>query len=83
MFSGSRDRSRVDILHGDESIEEKSAYLLEELKSGRITVSDLMGPLYGVPNLTPSINIPPGSKVITHSLTHFLCHNFLLTHLTC
>ena len=68
MFSASRDRSRVDILHGDESIEEKSAYLLEELKSGRITMSDLMGPLYGVPNLTPSINIPPGPKVITRSL---------------
>ncbi len=65
MISTSRDRTRIDVLHGDESVEAKSAYLLEELKSGRLTVSDLMGPLYGVPNLTPSIVLPPGQKVIT------------------
>ena len=67
MNSTSRDRTRIDVLHGDESVEAKSAYLLEELKSGRLTVSDLMGPLYGVPNLTPSIVLPPGQKVIACS----------------
>ena len=63
MIPTSRDRSRIDVLHGDESVEARSAYLLEELKCGRLTVSDLMGPLYGVPNLTPSIVLPPGQKV--------------------
>lgn len=80
MFPTSRDRTRIDVLHRDESVEARSAYLLEELKSGRITVSDLMGPLYGVPNLTPAIVIPPGAKVATRSLipTNLLTHLCLI-----
>lgn len=53
---------RIDILGADESAEERSLYLLAQLKAGDITVSDLMGPLFGTPNLTPSVFIPPGEK---------------------
>ena len=58
-----RDRTRIDVLGPEHaSVEEKSIHLLEQLKIGKITVSDLMGPLYGQPNLTPAIVIPPGQK---------------------
>lgn len=57
-----RDRSRIDIIGAEESIEERSIELLKQLKDGKISISDLMGPLFGVPNLTPSINLPPGDK---------------------
>lgn len=58
-----QERTRIDILGAEESVESKSANLLEKLKNGEITVSDLMGPLYGAPSLTPEIYIPPGEKV--------------------
>ena len=58
----SRDRSRIDILGTEESVEGKSIYLFEKLKSGEITVGDLMGPLCHVPSLSPEIFIPPGEK---------------------
>ena len=64
----SRDRARIDVLGTEHaSIEEKSSHLLCQLKSGEITISDLMGPLYGQTNLTPAIIIPPGSKELSLS----------------
>lgn len=57
-----RDRTRIDVLGPEQSVEEKSIHLLKKLRNGEITVSDLMGPLYGQPNLTPAIVIPPGQK---------------------
>ena len=64
----SRDRARIDVLGTEHaSIEEKSTHLLCQLKSGEITISDLMGPLYGQTNLTPAIIIPPGSKELSLS----------------
>jgi hypothetical protein len=50
------------VLSPDESVEAKAIVLLEKLKRGEITVSDLMGPLCGQPGLTPAVNIPPGDK---------------------
>jgi len=55
-------RSRIDVIGPEESVESKSIELLEKLKRGEITISDLMGPLYGTPDLTPVYNIPPGDK---------------------
>ena len=37
---------------GDRSQEDLARQMLEDLKAGRITVSSLMGPLYGEMNLT-------------------------------
>jgi pyruvate/2-oxoglutarate dehydrogenase complex dihydrolipoamide dehydrogenase (E3) component len=77
------DRIRIDILNSDESIEEKSYHLLEKLKNGEITVSDLMGPLFCTPDQTPEINIPEGTKELypTAPESEFLPkdeHNILL-----
>eukprot|EP01035_Chromulina_nebulosa_P019347 gene19347-25212_t len=57
-----RNRVRIDVLGPEESVESKSIELLSKLKNGEITVSDLMGPLYGVPDRTPVYKIPPGDK---------------------
>lgn len=54
--------SRVDILGAGESIESRSLQLLDQLKSGEKTISDLMGPLHGIPNLTTEVNLPKGTK---------------------
>ena len=62
MSSFVSSRNRIDILGPDDSVESKSIELLEKLKAGEITISDLMGPLYGTPNLTPVYNIPPGEQ---------------------
>jgi len=50
------------VLGSEDSVESRSLYLLEQLRSGEISVSDLMGPLFGVPELTPTVNLPPGTK---------------------
>jgi pyruvate/2-oxoglutarate dehydrogenase complex dihydrolipoamide dehydrogenase (E3) component len=55
-------RARIDVLRHDETVEGRSIHLFEKLKRGEISVSDLMGPLSGTPNLTPTIVIPPGDK---------------------
>ena len=55
-------QARIDVIGADESVESKSLHLFKELKEGKITIDDLMGPLTGVANLTPSVNIPPGDK---------------------
>ena len=63
--SSPRDRTRIDVLGTEHaSVEEMSIHLLQKLKNGEITVSDLMGPLFGQANLTPEIVIPPGSKAL-------------------
>lgn len=57
--------ARIDLLRpDDESIEARSLHLLQQLRSGEITVSDLMGPLYGTPDLTPAILLPPGQQTL-------------------
>jgi len=60
----SRDRTRIDVLaSAEESVEGRALELLAQLNDGTITVSDLMGPLSGTPNLTPEVVIPRGDKV--------------------
>jgi hypothetical protein len=60
-----RDRTRIDVLGPEHaSVEEKSAYLFDELRAGRITVADLMGPCSGQKGLTPAITLPPGDKSV-------------------
>lgn len=54
--------ARIDHLREGEDVEGRSLYLLEELKAGRITVADLMGPVAHLPNLSAEITIPPGDK---------------------
>eukprot|EP01033_Poteriospumella_lacustris_P020055 gene20055-14623_t len=54
--------ARIDHLRDGEDVEGRSLYLLEELKAGRITVADLMGPVAHLPNLSAEITIPPGDK---------------------
>jgi hypothetical protein len=62
-FNTRGDRARIDVLGTEHaSIEEKSIHLLQKLKNGEIDISDLMGPLYGLPNLTPEFKIPPGER---------------------
>ena len=82
--------NRVDIFHNEhESVEEKSSYLLEQLKNGEINIADLMGPLSNIPNLTPIVTIPPGVKVYSNSaeaaefLPRECAHNVLLTEHIC
>lgn len=59
----SRGRTRIDLLGTEHaSVEEKSVHLLHMLKSGDITIADLMGPLYGRSGLTPDIQLPRGAK---------------------
>ena len=53
---------RIDVYGAGESVESRSLELLAQLKSGEITVGDLMGPLAGNPDLTPEIKLPPGKK---------------------
>jgi len=53
---------RIDVLGAEESVEGAAVGLLAKLHSGEISVSDLMGPLYGTPGLTPEIVIPRGDK---------------------
>lgn len=61
-FSQDRDRTRIDVISSDETVESRSLHLFEKLKNGEITVSDLMGPLYGYKERTPKFDIPPGQK---------------------
>lgn len=58
------DYSRIDVLREGETVEARSAFLLEELKSGRISVADLMGPIGNLANLSPDLYIPPGDKSV-------------------
>lgn len=58
-----RDRTRIDVARPDESVEAKSLELLSKLKNGEISVSDLMGPLFGLPDRTPNYVVPPGQKM--------------------
>ena len=50
--------------HPDESVEAEAVKVLNELKAGKISIGDILGPLYvkgsDMPN--PTINIPPGNK---------------------
>lgn len=46
----------------DEIVESRAAALFEKLKSGEITVSDLMGPLFGDQNLSSNLSMPAGEK---------------------
>ena len=54
--------TRIDVLGAEESVEGAAAGLLERLHRGELTVSDLMGPLFGTPDLTPAIFVPRGDK---------------------
>ena len=51
------------MLGAEESVETRAQGLLADLHEGKITVSDLMGPLFGTPELTPALFIPRGEKV--------------------
>jgi hypothetical protein len=61
---------RIDLYNSDEfhSIESFSMHLFDRLRSGDLTISDLMGPLYGkFTNLNPNLKINPGDKTPTSS----------------
>jgi len=53
---------RIDVLRAGESVEDRAAELFAQLGTGELTVSDLMGPLFGQPGLTPKLVIPRGEK---------------------
>lgn len=46
---------RIDVLGPDESVESRSMHLLQEYHEGKISISDLMGPLFGVGDQTSVI----------------------------
>jgi hypothetical protein len=56
------DFRRIDILQPEESVESKALHLFEKLQSGEITISDLMGPLNGITDLSANISIPRGNQ---------------------
>lgn len=56
--------ARIDALREGEDVEGRSLFLLNELKQGRITVADLMGPVSHLTNLSADISIPPGDKSV-------------------
>jgi hypothetical protein len=58
------DFSRIDLLQEGETADSRAMMLLEELKAGKISVADLMGPISHLPNLSPQVNIPPGDKSV-------------------
>lgn len=45
----------------ENNMEDVAIGLLNDLKSGKIKVADLIGPLYQEPDLTPTIEIPAGT----------------------
>jgi len=47
-----------------ESIEAQAYHVLEQLKEGKMTISDLLGPLYGTRELNPLIPVRRGDKSI-------------------
>ncbi len=53
---------RIDLLREGETAEDKSLQLLDDLLNKRISVADLMGPIGGLPDLSPNASIPPGNK---------------------
>lgn len=61
MSKRDKNFQRIDVLQAEESVEAKTAYLFEQLKSGQISVSDLMGPLGGIRDLTANLSISNGS----------------------
>jgi hypothetical protein len=54
--------ARCDVLAAGQSVESQSQALLQQLHTGEISVTDLMGPLHGIPKLNASIVLPKGSK---------------------
>uniref|UniRef100_A0A7S2UXV1 Mercuric reductase n=1 Tax=Fibrocapsa japonica TaxID=94617 RepID=A0A7S2UXV1_9STRA len=51
----------AEILHNGEGVEAEALHILEDLKNGKKSISDLLGPLYGDRELTPTINLRPGT----------------------
>ncbi len=56
-------RQRIDILMDGETSDEKAVILVEKFLKGEITSDQLMGPLFGVSNLTSEVQLPAGSMV--------------------
>eukprot|EP01038_Epipyxis_sp_PR26KG_P009703 gene9703-13060_t len=54
--------SRIDIVGAEDSVESRSAQLLEAYHNGLISIADLMGPIHGISNLSPNLSIPTGMK---------------------
>ncbi|CAM9923192.1 unnamed protein product [Ectocarpus sp. 4 AP-2014] len=46
----------------DGSVDAQALEIIAELKAGTKTIADLLGPLTGTKDMTPAINIKPGSK---------------------
>eukprot|EP00752_Nemacystus_decipiens_P012532 g11100.t1 len=44
------------------SLDAQAMEIIAELQAGTKTIADLLGPLTGTPDMTPTININPGSK---------------------
>lgn len=53
---------RIELAHAEDDAEAAAGHIFAKLQAGEITVSDLMGPLFGTPNLTPALVIPRGDK---------------------
>lgn len=55
--------SDVTVTHPEVSVEDAAIQKLADFKDGKITIGDLMGPLYvNTAEMNPIINIPPGTK---------------------
>jgi hypothetical protein len=50
--------------HPESSVEADAVQILNDLKGGKISIGDILGPLYvnGKDDMNPTINIPPGDK---------------------
>jgi len=52
-----------DLMNSESSVEADALQKLNDLKAGKITIGDIMGPLYvNTVEMNPVINIPPGQK---------------------
>mmetsp|Transcript_26164 Transcript_26164/g.34389 ORF Transcript_26164/g.34389 Transcript_26164/m.34389 type:complete len:580 (+) Transcript_26164:167-1906(+) len=50
------------VKHAEEGVEAEALQILQQLRDGTKTISDLLGPLYGTRDLTTDIKIRPGTK---------------------
>lgn len=53
----------VNVTHPEASVEAAAVQVLNDLKAGKITIGDILGPLYvNGKDMNPVIDIPPGNK---------------------